>query len=87
MCTATAQGDVTVHNSEGAQLNAVRAHEGGALALCMLPRFGEGAGATAEDSDRQQDATCMVLTGGQDCSVKLWEVPASGAPTAVLRCA
>lgn len=85
MCTATTEGDIAVHNSEGAQLSATRAHEGGALACCMLPRAGGAAGGAAEASGRQQDAACMLMSGGQDSTVKIWRVAESGATAAVLR--
>lgn len=86
MFTAKAEGDIAVHSQEGAQLDTARAHEGGALALCTLPHAGRtGVDTTEDGDDRQQDAACMMMSGGQDCAVKIWRVSDSGSLAPVLR--
>jgi hypothetical protein len=85
--TATALGDVVIHNQEGEHLSSARAHDGAALTLCRLSDAGVGTGGAAADAaDRQSDGGCMVMSGGQDCSVKLWRVREGGSAAAVLRC-
>ena len=86
---ATSQGDLAVHDSKGAQVNAQRAHEGGAVAVCMLPQADSAVatgGEAVADADRQQGAGSLVLSAGQDCTAKVWRVSDSGTLSPILRC-
>jgi hypothetical protein len=70
---------VAVHTLDGVRLCAARAHEGGAMAICALP---DTAGHRA--SGAEPGEACMLMTGGQDCSAKLWSA-SEDAATLMLR--